>query len=104
MLGLFKDYIKKRVELLKIEISENTVKVISIAIYALLSLAVLVCFFSFLFVGIGLIIGSLLGNYAYGFFIISGVLLLAMLVLFFQRKNIMEYIKAKLLQEIFNKE
>lgn len=104
MLGLFKDYIEKRVSLLKIEMTENTIKAMSLSAYVLLLLGLGICFFSFLFVGISLILGNILGNYAYGFLIMSAFFLLCLLIFFFQKKKVIQCFKEKLVQTIFNEE
>lgn len=104
MLGIFKNYIEKRIELLKLEVTESTVKMISIVVYSLLLLVFAISFFSFLFVGIGLVLGSLLGSYAYGFLIVSAFFLLCLLVVFYQKRSIIEYFREKFIQTIFTEE
>ena len=66
MIGLFKNYIEKRISLLKLETTETSVKVLSMAVYILLLVTLGICFFAFFCLGMGLVIGNLLGNYAYG--------------------------------------
>lgn len=104
MIGIFKDYIEKRVNLLKIEMTENTVKAISLIGYIFLLLILITCLFLFLFVGVGFILGNILGNYAYGFLIISALFLLCLLIISFQKRKIIAYFREKLVQTIFNEE
>ena len=57
MLELLKNYIEKRISLLKLEMAENTTKAMSLALYLLLVLIFVACVFAFLFLGLALIIG-----------------------------------------------
>lgn len=104
MIGLFKNYIEKRISLLKLEATENTVKVLSMAVYILLLMLLAVCFFAFLCVGLGLVIGNLLGNYAYGMLIMAVIFLLCLLFAFSQKKNIIDRLRERLVNIIFNEE
>lgn len=104
MIGIFKDYIEKRVNLLKIEMTENTVKAISLIGYIFLLLILITCLFLFLFVGVGFILGNILGNYAYGFLSMSVFFLLCLLIISSQKRKIIAYFREKLVQAIFNEE
>lgn len=103
MLGLFKTYIEKRIELLKLEITENTMKIISVAAYALFLLILSFIFVSFLLIAIGFVLGNLLGSYTYGFLIISVFLFLCLLIFFYQKKFFLETLKDKFVR-IINEE
>lgn len=104
MIGLFKNYIEKRISLLKLETTETSVKVLSMAVYILLMVALGICFFAFFCLGLGLVIGSLLGNYAYGMLIMASIFLVGLLVVFSQKKNIIENMKELLVNIIYNEE
>ena len=49
-------------------------------------------------------IGSLLGNYAYGMLIMASIFLVGLLVVFSQKKNIIENLKERLVNIIYNEE
>jgi len=95
MIGLFKNYIEKRISLLKLETTETSVKVLSMAVYILLLVTLGICFFAFFCLGLGLVIGSLLGNYAYGMLIMASIFLVGLLVVFSQKKNLQKLKKKK---------
>ena len=104
MLELLKNYIEKRISLLKLEMAENTTKAMSLALYSLLVLIFVACVFAFLFLGLALIIGYWLGHFAYGFLLISGFFLLCLLGIISQKKKLLEYFKEKFIRTIFNEE
>ena len=104
MIGLFKNYIEKRISLLKLETTETSVKVLSMAVYILLMVTLGICFFVFFCLGLGLVIGSLLGNYAYGMLIMASIFLVGLLVVFSQKKSIIEKVKERLVNIIYNEE
>ena len=100
MIGLFKNYIEKRISLLKLETTETSVKVLSMAVYILLMVTLGICFFAFFCLGLG----NLLGNYAYGMLIMASIFLVGLLVVFSQKKNIIENLKERLVNIIYNEE
>ena len=104
MIGLFKNYIEKRISLLKLETAETSVKVLSMAVYILLMVTFGICFFAFFCFGLGLVIGNLLGNYAYGMLIMASIFLVGLLVVFSQKKRIIENMKERLVNIIYNEE
>lgn len=104
MLDLLKNYIEKRINLLKLEMAENTTKAMSLVLYLLLILIFMTCIFAFLFLGLALIAGHWLGHFAYGFLLISGFFLLCLLVVISQRKKLLEWFKEKFIRTIFNEE
>ena len=104
MLELLKNYIEKRISLLKLEMAENTTKAMSLALYLLLVLIFVACVFAFLFLGLALIIGHWLGHFAYGFLLISGFFLLCLLGIISQKNKLLEYFKEKFIRTIFNEE
>lgn len=102
MIGLLKDYIEKRLSLVKLEITENSANIMSIVIYILLILGLGLCFLAFLGIGLGLLLGSFLGNYAYGLLLMAGIFLLGLLVVIYSKINILGTLKNKLITMIFN--
>lgn len=104
MIGLVKDYIEKRLNLVKLEVTENSASVMSIVIYFLVILGFGLCFLVFLGVGLGLLLGSFLGNYAYGLLIIAGLFLLGGLWVMIAKKSMIETLKNRLISTIFTNE
>lgn len=101
MIDLVKRYLGKRLDLLKMEATEKGSKAGGIIlIYSLLA------FLGFFFIiilnlGIGLLIGYWVGNYAYGVLILAGIYLLIMLLLFLLRKPIKTFVANKIIQSIY---
>lgn len=102
MVGFFKDYVDKRLGLLKLEMTEKSVNLVSIAIYTLILAILLICFFAFLFIGLGFFIGNLLGNNAYGMLIMAGIFLLIIFVFSLLKNSILLGLKNKLVSKIFH--
>lgn len=104
MIGLVKDYIEKRMSLVKLEVTESSANVMSVVIYFLVILGFGLCFLAFLGVGLGLLLGSFLGNYAYGLLIMAGLFLLGGLCAMTAKKSIIEILKNRLISTIFTNE
>ena len=104
MIDLFRNYIEKRISLLKLETAETSVKVLSMTVYILLIVVFGIGFFAFLCVGLGLVIGNLMGNYAYGMLIMASIFLVGLLMIISQKKNIIENLKERLVDIIYNEE
>lgn len=104
MVGFFKDYVDKRLGLLKLEMTEKSVNLVSIAIYGLILAILLIWFFAFLFIGLGFFIGNLLGNNAYGMLIMAGVFLLMIFIFSLLKNSIISGLKNKLVSKIFHKD
>ncbi len=98
-----KALVDTRTKLLKLEIKEELAKVLSNALISFVLLNLL--FFALLLLSIGLSIyfGGLLGNYFYGFALMSGfyVVLLVLLILLKDKIGLKEAIE-KQLNSIFN--
>lgn len=85
MIETLKDFISKKIELLKMEATEKTVITLGFFAFSVLFILVFLVFILSLNVGLGLLIGYYLGNYAYGMLIIAGVyLILVFMTLFFK--------------------
>ncbi len=104
MVELVKEYIDKRVSLLKIEATEKSAKVSGVSIYFFLLLVLGVSFFAFFSIACGLWIGFLLGNYAYGMFIIAGILLLLMIIFITLKKQIINLVMGRFIDIIFDED
>ena len=74
MFGIFKEYIEKRINLIKINAMEQSAKISGLIFFFAIVLVV-----------------SILGSYAYGFLLMSLVCILALVLLFRYRKSIQEY-------------
>ena len=100
MLDIVKEYAEKRLDLLKMEATEKSSLGAGTATFLLLA-SVAGLFFIILFnIGLGLWIGSLLGNYGYGVLIMSGFYLLVLLVIFMARKSITNTVANKIVKAI----
>lgn len=105
MVGIIKSYISKRIELLKLELMEQTSNLVSILIYIfiLLTLAMIFLFLSSL--ALGLLIGILLGNTGLGILIFSCIYLVAFVVLLLNYNKLRKYIMRKIIEfQLNNKE
>ncbi|PIE50626.1 MAG: hypothetical protein CSA38_02335 [Flavobacteriales bacterium] len=100
MVDLIKNYATKKAMLLKLEATEKS----SLAtgnIVVLVLLALLGLFFTIILsIGISLLIGNYLDNYAYGFLIVAGVYLLLFIIVFMSKKSIQRGIANKVIQSI----
>ncbi len=101
MIEILKQYLGKRWDLIKLEATEKGSKVSGLlVIYGLI--AILGFFFIILLnVGLALLIGYWIGNYAYGVLILAGIYLLLILILFLARKSIKKSIANKIIKSIY---
>ncbi|MFB9119934.1 phage holin family protein [Bergeyella porcorum] len=98
MIDILKQYAAKRADLLKMEATEKTSVSLGTAAFILLAVFVATFFIILLNIGLGLWIGYLLGNYAYGVLIMGGVYLLILIVLFLARKSITNSVANKIIK------
>src|SRR5690606_18355568 len=95
MLDILKDYASQRIDLLKMEATEKTsITAGAISIIVLLSVCMLF-FLILLNIGLGLLIGYYLGNYAYGILIMAGFYLPFMVSIFLSIKTIKSVVANK---------
>lgn len=88
MLETLKEFISKKLELLKMEAAEKTVIFFSfIAFLSIITIA-FILFILLLNIGLGLLIGDYMGNYAYGILIIAAFYLVIILITFLSKKTI----------------
>jgi energy-coupling factor transporter transmembrane protein EcfT len=83
-------YIESEIAFYKLNAYKKAVKASSLLIRLLLIGALTLLLFSFLAIALGLLLGKMLGNYYFGFFIISGVFLIFLLVVFLFSKPFIE--------------
>lgn len=102
MIKILKDYIENHVELLRLDATEKTLKIIGVSV-PLLIISVMGSFFIILLnIGLALMIGKWIDSYALGFFILSGFYLLLILLAYFFRHNIKNAITNKAIETFFN--
>ncbi len=98
MVDIIKEFASKKIDLLKMEATEKSSVTVGTLTYLLIA-AVAALFFIILFnIGLGLLIGSWLGNYAYGILIMAGLYLLIIVITFAARNAI----KIKVANKIIN--
>ena len=102
MINLIKEYFEKRIELIKLDATEKTLKVIGAAVPFIIVIVLLVFFLFLLNVGIGFLIGNALENYGYGFLILAAFYLLVILLAYLFRNNIKTLIVNKAIKNIYN--
>lgn len=102
MISLFKDYIGKQIEILKLDTAEKGVLVSSKIAFVLLISFLTILFLSFFSVGIALLLGHFLRNYAYGFLSLGGFYLLLIFCGLIFQKEIKNYVVNKLLSMLKN--
>lgn len=101
MIDLIKDYAEKKIELVKLDATEKSLKIIGVVPVMIIS--VLAIFFIFLLnVSLGLFLGNWLHNFAYGFLILAGFYLLLILLVFLMRNYIKKIITNKAIEMLFN--
>jgi len=100
MLDLLKDYASKRLDLLKMEATEKSS--VSAGTFTYLALAAVagLFFLILLNVGLGLLIGSWIGNYGYGLLIMAGFYLLIIVIVFAARKSIKNMVANKIINSL----
>lgn len=100
MLEVVKEYASKRLDLLKMEATEKSSVTAGTATYIVIIAFAAFFFFVLLNVGLGILIGSYLGNYAYGLLIMSGVYLLIMIIVFLARNSIKNGVANKIIKSL----
>ncbi len=98
MVDILKEYISKRVELLKLEASEKSSVGSGFVVFIILSFAAVSFFVLMLNIGVGLLIGHYLGNYGYGVLIVSAFYLLIFILILLMRKTIMRSVANKIIE------
>ena len=102
MLKIVKDYVENHVELLKLDATEKTLKIIGVSV-PLLIISVMVIFFLALFnIGLAFLLGDWLNNYALGFFILSALYFLMIIIAYFLRDKIKNIITDSAIEAFFN--
>jgi uncharacterized membrane protein YiaA len=100
MIEIVKEFASKKIDLLKMEATEKGS--LTAGVIAFLAIAIVAAlFFIILFnIGLGLLIGYWLGNYAYGILIMAGFYLLILVITIFSRKAIQTSVADKIIRLI----
>ncbi|OQX79518.1 MAG: hypothetical protein B6D61_03390 [Bacteroidetes bacterium 4484_249] len=86
----FEEYIVTRLLLLKMEVTDNASKLISIIVVSLVFASISLLFLFFISFAVALFVGDLLGNIKYGFAFVSLLYLLLLIFVFIFRKRIIQ--------------
>lgn len=100
MLEVIKNYAFKRIDLLKMEVAEKSVVTAGIITFAVLAGIAGIFFVLLLNIGLGLLIGSYLGNYAYGILIMAGLYLLILVIIFLSKNAIKNKVANSILKSL----
>ena len=85
-----KQYIKSEIAFYKLDLYKKFIKANSLLIRLLLLGALVLLVFTFLAVGLALLVGELIGSYYIGFFIISGAFLILLILVYLFSKPMIE--------------
>ena len=102
MVDILKEYINKRIELVKLQTTEKTSVGFGIILFLVLAFAFISFFVFMLNIGIGLLIGHSLGNYGYGLLIVSAFYLILFILVLAYRKLIINRVADKIIEFIEN--
>ena len=100
MVELVKDYASKKIDLLKMEATEKSSLTVGALTFIILASVAAIFFIILLNIGLGLWIGDLIGNYAYGVLIMAGFYFLLLLIIFIARKSIKNSIANKIIKAL----
>lgn len=96
------EYVNTYMELTKIKVTQSASTAASGFAIAIMALVVGVFFLMFAFAGLAFWIGSLIGSIAGGFFIVAGIFLLMMLIIFALRKKvIIPFIRNAIISKVY---
>jgi hypothetical protein len=94
------EYLETKLELTKLKAVNTSSNIISGLVYLFLKILIIFLLIGFTSVALAILIGEMLGNYYYGFFIIGGFYLLVLLVVYLQREN---WIKGPIASSLIDK-
>ena len=102
MIKILKDYIENHLELLRLDATEKTLKIIGVSVPLLIIIVMGSFFIILLNIGLALMIGKWINSYALGFFILSGFYLLMIILAYLFRYQIKDAITDKAIEAFFN--
>ena len=97
MVDIVKEFASKKIDLLTMEATEKSSLTIGTLTYLLIAVIAALFFIILFNIGIGLLIGSWLGNYAYGLLIVAGIYLLITIIVFAARTTIKNKVADKII-------
>lgn len=100
MIDILKDYASKRIDLLKMEATEKSSITAGIVAIVVMLVVFGLFFIILLNIGLGFLIGSFLGNYAYGILIMAGIYLLLMIIVLLSTKSIKNFVANKIIKSL----
>ena len=101
MVDIVKEFATKKLDLLKMEVTEKSSLTAGTLTFLVCTAVAGLFFLILLNIGLGLLIGYWLGNYAYGLLIMAGFYLLIMIILFAAR-NLIKYKVADKIIKLIN--
>ena len=94
------EYLDSKIELTKLKAINTSSDVLSNMVYLIVKVLVIFLFIGFVSVALAILIGTILGEYYYGFLIAGGFYLIVLLIIYVQRKN---WIKRPIANSLINK-
>lgn len=88
MLDLVKEYASKRLDLMKLEAAEKSSITLGALTFLIIATIAAIFFIVLLNIGLAFLLGSYLGNYAYGLLIMAGFYLIIFIVVLSSRNTI----------------
>jgi hypothetical protein len=95
-----KDYLDTKIELAKMKTIDKSADVLSTVVVMVSMIFIGSLFVIFISIALALLLGSLLGAYHYGFFIMGGFYAIILLMIFLQREK---WIKTPIANGLINK-
>ncbi len=95
-----KDYLETKIELARLKTIDKSADVLSAVVVIVSMIFIGSLFIIMISIGISLFLGSILGAYHYGFFIMGGFYAIVLLLIYLQREK---WIKTPISNELINK-
>ena len=95
-----KDYLETKIELARLKTIDKSADVLSAVVVIVSMIFIGSLFIIMISIGISLFLGSILGAYHYGFFIMGGFYAIILLLIYVQREK---WIKTPISNELINK-
>ncbi len=92
MIETLKEYVSKRIDLLKIEATEKSSLSAGVITYLVLMLVAFGFFIILFNFGIAFLIGEALGNHSYGFLIVAAFYMLIMIIIMMCKKRVVNFV------------
>lgn len=102
MIKLIKDYVENHIELLRLDATEKTLKIISITVPIIIMLVLFIFFLVLFNIGLALLIGYWFKSYIIGFFILAALYFILIIIAFLLKDKIKNTITNKAIEAFFN--